>query len=59
MNKLKYIICMMSLLLGASAFAQDIVGMEEMSELAKQRAQQKVAQMNDNKIGRASCRERV
>jgi len=48
MNKLKYIICMMSLLLGASAFAQDIVGMEEMSELAKQRAQQNVAQMNDN-----------
>lgn len=45
MKKLKHIICLVLLLIGASAFAQNDAGI---SELMKQRAQQKVAQMNDN-----------
>lgn len=45
MKNLKHIICLMLLFIGASAFAQKDAGI---SELMKQRAQQKVAQMNDN-----------
>lgn len=45
MTNLKHLICLMLLLIGASAYAQNDAGI---SELMKQRAQQKVAQMNDN-----------
>lgn len=45
MTNFKYFICLMLLFVGASAFAQNDAGI---SELMKQRAQQKVAQMNDN-----------
>lgn len=45
MKSIKYIFSMLLLLIGATAFAQSDAGI---SELMKQRAQQKVAQMNDN-----------
>lgn len=45
MTNLKHLICLMLLLIGASAYAQNDAGI---SELMKQRVQQKVAQMNDN-----------
>ncbi|WP_336526247.1 hypothetical protein [Bacteroides acidifaciens] len=45
MTKLRQVIFLMLLFIGASAFAQTDAGI---SELMKQRAQQKVAQMNDN-----------
>lgn len=45
MTNLKQVIFLMLLFIGASAFAQTDAGI---SELMKQRAQQKVAQMNDN-----------
>lgn len=45
MKYIKQILCMMLLLVEACAFAQNDEGI---SELMKQRAQQKVAQMNDN-----------
>lgn len=45
MNSLKHIMCLLLLFIGASAFAQTDRGI---TELMKQRAQQKVAQMNDN-----------
>ena len=45
MNSLKHIICLLLLFMGVSAFAQTDRGI---TELMKQRAQQKVAQMNDN-----------
>lgn len=45
MKNLKHFIFLMLLFIGASAFAQSDAGI---SELMKQRAQQKVAQMNDN-----------
>lgn len=45
MKSIKYIFSMLLLMIGATAFAQNDAGV---SELMKQRAQQKVAQMNDN-----------
>lgn len=45
MKSIKYIFTMLLLIIGATAFAQNDAGV---SELMKQRAQQKVAQMNDN-----------
>lgn len=45
MKNLKYLICLVLLLTGTSTYALNDTGI---SELMKQRAQQKVAQMNDN-----------
>ncbi len=45
MTNLKHFICLMLILIGSSVFAQTDAGI---SELMKQRIQQKVAQMNDN-----------
>lgn len=45
MKSIKYIFSMLLLMIGATVFAQSDAGI---SELMKQRAQQKVAQMNDN-----------
>ena len=45
MKSIRYILCTLFLMNGVTAFAQSDTGI---SELMKQRAQQKVAQMNDN-----------
>lgn len=45
MKSIRYILCTLFLMIGVTAFAQSDAGI---SELMKQRAQQKVAQMNDN-----------
>lgn len=45
MKSIRYILCTLLLIIGVTAFAQSDAGI---SELMKQRAQQKVAQMNDN-----------
>lgn len=45
MKSIRYILCTLFLMIGVTAFAQSDASI---SELMKQRAQQKVAQMNDN-----------
>jgi len=45
MKSIRYTLCTLLLFIGAMAYAQNDAGI---SELMKQRAQQKVAQMNDN-----------